>query len=213
MTKGATSQTWAWSSGKRRASNDEQRYSKIEKEELCSPSEPGFSLVISALLSASIAFAQSQNAPGAVTLKPSQEFRFISTTKTATFEKELNDWASKGLRFVSLAKAFNVTGLGGLLAREKEGESPKYEYKVLATNRLGTMKKELEAAAAEGFEFRGISSQEKVAPIHLPGDDYDYGAPGRRIEAAVRLQIRLDPARKPRRKSLTPCRSRKATSR
>jgi hypothetical protein len=132
------------------------------------PIRAGFSLFIFAILSVNVAFAQSQNAPGAVTLKPSQEFRFISTTKTATFEKELNDWAGKGLRFVSLAKAFNVTGLGGLLAREKEGESPKYEYKVLATNRLGTMKKELEAAAAEGFEFRGITSQEKSLPFTYP---------------------------------------------
>jgi hypothetical protein len=132
------------------------------------PIRTGFSLVIFALLCANIAFAQSQNATGPVALKPSQEFRFISTTKTATFEKELNDWAKQGLRFVSLAKAFNVTGLGGLLAREKEGEGPKYEYKVLATNRLGTMKKELEAAAAEGFEFRGITSQEKWAPFTFP---------------------------------------------
>lgn len=127
-----------------------------------------FSLVIFAFLSASLAFAQSQHASGPGSLKPSQEFRFIGTTKTSTFEKELNDWASKGLRFVSLAKAFNEMGLGGLLAREKEGESPKYEYKTLATNKLGTMKKELEAAAAEGFEFRGITSQEKWAPFTYP---------------------------------------------
>jgi hypothetical protein len=121
-----------------------------------------------ALLSINVVLAQTQNTTGPVALKPSQEFRFISTTKTATFEKELNDWASKGLRFVSLAKAFNDTGIGGLLAREKESEGPKYEYRVLATNKLGTMKKELEAAAAEGFEFRGITTEKKFQPFAYP---------------------------------------------
>jgi hypothetical protein len=119
----------------------------------------GFSLVIFALLSVNLAFAQSQNAPGSVNITPSQEFRFISTTKTSTFEKELNDLARQGFQFARLVKSFNRPGLGGLLAREKEGEGRKYEYKVLATMRLGTMKKELEAAAAEGFEFRGITTQ------------------------------------------------------
>ncbi|MGH9767844.1 MAG: hypothetical protein ACREAB_10460, partial [Blastocatellia bacterium] len=122
--------------------------------------------VIFALLSVNAALAQTQNAPGSVAINPAQEFRFLSTTKTATFEKELNDVASQGFRFVRLAKAFNQWGLGGLLAREKEGG--KYEYKVLATNKLGTMMKELEAAAAEGFEFRGITTQDKWMPYTLP---------------------------------------------
>lgn len=127
-----------------------------------------FSLVIFALLSAGVAVAQTQNTPGQLPLSPSQEFRFISTTKTSTFEKELNDWAKQGFRFARLAKAFNDMGIGGLLAREKEGESGKYEYKLLATNKLSTMRKEFEAAAAEGFEFRGITTEEKFQPFAYP---------------------------------------------
>lgn len=92
-----------------------------------------FSLVIFALLSFNIVFAQPN-------ISPSQEFRFIATTKIGTFDKELNDAAKQGYQFVRLAKAFNDTGLGGLLAREKEGEGRKYEYKVLATNKISTMK-------------------------------------------------------------------------
>ena len=68
-------------------------------------------------------------------------------------------WPLQGFQFARLTKTRNRPGLGGLLAREKEGEGRKYEYKVLATTRLGTMKKELEAGAAEGFEFRGITTQ------------------------------------------------------
>jgi hypothetical protein len=119
----------------------------------------GFSLAIFALLSVNLAFAQSQNASGSVNITPSQEFRFISTKMTSTFEKELNDWARQGFQFARLANPSDRPGLGGLLAREKEGEGRKYEYKVLATSSLETMKKELEAAAAEGFESRGIDSR------------------------------------------------------
>jgi hypothetical protein len=133
-----------------------------------SPIRTGFSLLVFAFLSANIAFAQPQNAPGSVSLSPSQEFRYMSTGKTSTFEKEVNDWAGQGYQFARLSKAFNDTGIGGLLAREKEGEGRKYEYKVLATNRLSTMKKELEAAAAEGFEFRGITTEDKFLPFTYP---------------------------------------------
>ncbi len=127
-----------------------------------------FSLVIFGLLSVNIAFAQPQNAPGPVSLSPSQEFRFISTTKTSTFEEELNDWARQGFRFARLAKALDDLSVGGLLAREEECEGGKYEYKVLATNRLSTMRKELEEAAAEGFEFRGITTEQKPPPFAYP---------------------------------------------
>ncbi len=132
------------------------------------PIRISLSLVILVLLSANIANAQTQNVTGSVTLLPSQEFRFISTNKTSTFEKELNDLAGQGYKFARLAKAYNETGIGGLLAREKTGEGRKFEYKVLATNKLSTMKKELEAAAAEGFEFRGITTEEKFQPFAYP---------------------------------------------
>ena len=101
------------------------------------------------------------------TTAPTQEYRFLSTTKTSTFEKELNNAAKDGFRLVRLAKAFNDTGLGSLLVREPNAEV-RYEYRVLATNRLSTMKKELEDASADGFEFRGITTQNKPIPYTLP---------------------------------------------
>ncbi|MGH9752561.1 MAG: hypothetical protein ACREA2_07240 [Blastocatellia bacterium] len=135
-----------------------------------------FSLAIFAFLSVNLAFAQSQNAPGSVNITPSQEFRFISTKMKSTFEKELNDLARQGFQFARLANPFDRPGLGGLLAREKEGEGRKYEYKVLATTRLGTMKKELEAAAAEGFESRGIATTIAVLerPVGESKRRFDY---------------------------------------
>jgi hypothetical protein len=67
-----------------------------------------------------------------------QEYRFLSTTRTSTFEKELNERAAEGYRFVRMAKAFNDIGLGALLMRpqtsaEASQEAAKFEYKVIAT--------------------------------------------------------------------------------
>lgn len=97
-----------------------------------------------------------------------QEFRFISTTKTATFEKELSEAAKQGFSFIRLAKAFNDGSLGGLLSRDQGTDQPRYEYKLLATNRISTLKTEFEAAAAEGYEFRGITTESKPIPFTYP---------------------------------------------
>ena len=115
--------------------------------------------------------AQTSN-PTAPELKAGQEYKFVSTTKTSTFEKELQAVAAEGYRFIRLSKAFNDLGVSGLLAREPlasgEAAKPRYEYKVLATNRLSTMKKELEESSAQGYEFRGITTQAKWAPFTYP---------------------------------------------
>ena len=127
-------------------------------------------LTLLAALSLTTALAQTQASFISSDAAASKEFRFVSTTKTATFEKELNDVARQGYRFIRLAKSFNDTGLSGLAARPQSGaaDGPKFEYKVLATNKLSTLQKELEAATAEGYEFLGITTQDKWAPFTYP---------------------------------------------
>jgi hypothetical protein len=91
------------------------------------------------------------------------QYRFVSTTKTSTFEKELRDVAKQGYRFVQLAKAFVETGVAALVVREpanKDAPAILYEYKVLAANKLSTLEREFQEAAEEGYEFRGITSQD-----------------------------------------------------
>jgi hypothetical protein len=119
------------------------------------------------------ALAQTQNSVASTEAAASNEFRFVSTTKTATFEKELNDVAKQGYRFIRLAKSFNHSGLSGLAVRLQSAAAanegaPKFEYKVLATNKLSTLQKELEAATAEGYEFLGITTQQKLLPFSFP---------------------------------------------
>ena len=85
---------------------------------------------------------------------PTSSVRLLATTKTATFEKELNEAAQEGFRLMRLAKADYGGGVSGLVT--KENTTSQYEYKVLSTTRLVTLQKEVEQAAAEGYEVRGI---------------------------------------------------------
>ncbi len=129
-----------------------------------------YCLTLLIVLTLTSTLAQTQASVGSGDAAASKEFRFVSTTKTSTFEKELNDTAKQGYRFIRLAKSFNDTGLSGLAARPQSGaaDAPRFEYKVLATNKLATLRKELEAATAEGYEFLGITTQDKWAPFTYP---------------------------------------------
>jgi len=90
------------------------------------------------------------------------EFRAISTGKIATFEKELSDLAGQGFRLERLLESFTVFYQAALLSRQQtEGGAAKYEYKLLTTRRVSTLEKELEGAAGEGYEVRGIMSAGK----------------------------------------------------
>lgn len=102
-------------------------------------------------LALSPAFAQSALTPSTATV------RIIATTKTATFEKELNESAKEGFRLTRLAKADYGSGVSGLVTQENA--TPQYEYKVLSTTRLTTLQKEVEQAAAEGYEVRGMTTE------------------------------------------------------
>ena len=94
-----------------------------------------------------------------------QEFRFINTQKTSTFEKELNDHAGQGWRLFRLPGAFDEGSIGALLSRAEEGK--KYEYKVLAARRISTLDKEFIQASEEGWEFRGLVSLGRVSDAVL----------------------------------------------
>jgi hypothetical protein len=88
---------------------------------------------------------------------PIQEFLFIDTRNASTLEMELNSHAQLGWRLDRLPKSSLTNSIGALLTRAEAGK--RYQYKVLATRRVSTMKKELSQAAAEGWEFRGLMSE------------------------------------------------------
>jgi len=97
------------------------------------------------------------------TLLPAQEsadgysFRVLATNKTSTMQKEMNEAAEAGYRF---EKAMGGNTLGGsevvvIMSKNKNAPAgPRYAYKLLATNKTGTMQKELQEVGAEGFDYK-----------------------------------------------------------
>lgn len=87
------------------------------------------------------------------------EYKLLATGKTSTMEKELNEAADAGFRFEGVMGG--ETSFGGkevvsILSRDPSGEAKaRYQYKLLATNKTGTMQKEMTEAAAAGFVYRG----------------------------------------------------------
>ncbi len=85
------------------------------------------------------------------------DYRVLATTRTSTMERELNEAALDG--FVLVEAKGGTTEHGGqellaIVERDRGAElSAPPEYLVLATNRTGTMRDELNEAARRGFSF------------------------------------------------------------
>ncbi len=87
------------------------------------------------------------------------EYKLLATKKTSTMQKEMNEAAEAGFRFVGVNGG--ETAVGGnetvaIMSRPKSGLlKQRYKYILLATQKTGTMQKELQAAGDEGFEYKG----------------------------------------------------------
>ncbi|QOY88276.1 hypothetical protein [Paludibaculum fermentans] len=86
------------------------------------------------------------------------DYRVLSTTKTSTMEKEMNQAAEAGYSFSS--SMGGETAVGGkevvvVMAKDdKATPSPKRLYRLLATSKTSTMQKEMQALGDEGFEYK-----------------------------------------------------------
>jgi hypothetical protein len=87
------------------------------------------------------------------------EYRILATNKTSTMEKELRDAAAAGFRFAGTMGG--ETAFGGnevvVLMTRVGAAAPRFEYRLLATTKTSTMQRELQEAAAAGFEYKGQS--------------------------------------------------------
>jgi len=85
------------------------------------------------------------------------DYRVFATSKTSTMEKELNEAAKAGYRFLTVMGG--ETGVGGKevvsIAARPDTPHAQYEYRLLATSRTSKMEKELQEAAEAGFDYRG----------------------------------------------------------
>jgi hypothetical protein len=93
------------------------------------------------------------------------EYRLLATQKTSTMEKEMNDSASQGFRFEGTMGG--QTAAGGneivvIMSRNAGANDRRYSYKLLATNKTGTMQKEMSEAGAAGYLYTGQSVYESA---------------------------------------------------
>lgn len=87
------------------------------------------------------------------------DFKVLSTSKTSTMQKEMNEAAKLGFRYEGVMGG--ETSFGGdeavvIMSKEANTQSKnKYEYRLLATKKTSTMQKEMKALGEEGFEYKG----------------------------------------------------------
>jgi len=88
------------------------------------------------------------------------EYKLLATNKTSTMQKELQEVGDLGFEYRDQT-VFDTTFGGNevviILERERDTAPRAWEYKLLATNKTSTMQKELQEAAAAGFEFVGVT--------------------------------------------------------
>jgi len=108
------------------------------------------------LLCSSLAFAQK-----------SPEYQLLATTRTSTMEKEINQMASNGYRFAGAMGGDTHEGeIITVMQKVSEGDDKdRFQYKLLATSRTGTMQRELQEAADQGYEYAGVMARDEVMVI------------------------------------------------
>jgi hypothetical protein len=84
-------------------------------------------------------------------------YRVLATNKTSTMQKEMQEAAEAGFQFNGVMGG--ETSFGGsevvvVMAKTPSGK-PRYDYRLLATNKTSTMQKEMQEAGDAGFEYRG----------------------------------------------------------
>ena len=83
-------------------------------------------------------------------------YRVLAMNRTSTMEKELNEAADAGFRFVTVMGGETAVGGNEAVAvLTKTGKGGAYAYKLLATSKTSTMQKEMQEASDAGYEYRG----------------------------------------------------------
>jgi hypothetical protein len=92
------------------------------------------------------------------------DYRLVATTRTATLQREISDAAEAGYRIVPRA----VTGKGDevIVLMEKAAAGPaNVQYQVLATERTGTLQKEISEASTNGYTLTALAGRSEYVAI------------------------------------------------
>jgi hypothetical protein len=108
-------------------------------------------------------------------------YRVLSTSKTSTMQKEMQEAADTGFRFADVMGGETAAGGSEVLVVMERGSDPAaYEYRLLATSKTSSMQKELQQAGDVGFAFRGqtqfksaFGGREVVVILERPKADAD----------------------------------------
>jgi len=95
-------------------------------------------------------------------------YQLLETQLTSTMQRELDQFASQAFR---LLPGSMIGGRGELvlLLEKAPGASDTFDYRLLATNRTGTLQKELSDAAGKGYQVVGmISRNENIVILERP---------------------------------------------
>ena len=105
-------------------------------------------------------------------------YRVLSTAKTSTMQKEMQEAADAGYRFAGVMGG--ETAIGGsevVVVMSRRSDPMAWEYRLLATNKTSTLQKELQEAGEAGFDYRGqtqfksaFGGKEVVVILERPKD-------------------------------------------
>ncbi len=103
------------------------------------------------------------------TEKPHLKYLLLATNKTSTMHKEMQQAGDEGFEYKGQT-VFHAT-FGGqevvvILERDTNVQPGRWEYKLLATKKTGTMQKELKEAGEQGFSFVGETVAETAFGGH-----------------------------------------------
>lgn len=87
-----------------------------------------------------------------VKIDEDQNYLVLSTKKIGTMEKELDEVAAKGFRVLYSAPTQQLD-MALFLKRSEGNEENLAAYKILATSKISTMRKELNQFAEKGYRF------------------------------------------------------------
>ncbi len=115
------------------------------------------------------------------------DYVLLSTTRTSTLEREMNEAAEDGYRFKEVMGGNTAFGGSEVVALMMRGSTPigRFAYRLLATNQTSTMQEEMQEAGSEGYRYRGqtvfesLFGGEEVVVIMERDDDvppaqYDF---------------------------------------
>ncbi|MGH9835014.1 MAG: hypothetical protein ACRD9Y_18490 [Blastocatellia bacterium] len=92
------------------------------------------------------------SAQGKAKIDPEQRYLLLSTMKTSTMQKELDEAAAQGFRIIASSSSCGQSEM--VLFLERVAEPPNtFQYRLLATTKTSTMQKELNGSASEGFRL------------------------------------------------------------